>query len=54
MNLYIWYNAYDAWGTVVGLVVGVIINGIFYTEINGKSIAGYIEDGIEGLLEWLF
>ena len=30
------------------------LNGIFYTEINGKSIAGYIEDGIEGLLEWLF
>ena len=41
-------------GTVAGVVVGVIINGIFYTEINGKSIAGYIEDGIEGLLEWLF
>ncbi len=41
-------------GTVAGVVVGVIINGIFYTEINGKSIAGCIEDGIEGLLEWLF
>ena len=37
-----------------GVVVGIVINGIFYTEINGKSIAGYIEDGIEGLLEWLF
>ena len=34
--------------------MGIIINGIFYTEINGKSIAGHIEDGIEGLLEWLF
>ena len=41
-------------GTIAGVGVGVIINGIFYTEINGKSIAGYIEDGIEGLLEWLF
>ena len=41
-------------GTAAGIVVGVIINGIFYTEINGKSIAGHIEDGIEGLLEWLF
>ena len=41
-------------GIVVGVGVGVIIDGIFYTEINGKSIAGYIEDGIEGLLEWLF
>ena len=41
-------------GTIAGVGVGVIINGIFYTEINGKSIGGYIEDGIEGLLEWLF
>ena len=38
-------------GTVSGVVVGVIINGIFYTEINGKSIAGHIEDGIEWFLE---
>ena len=41
-------------GTVAGVVVGVIINGIFYTKINGKSIADYIEDGIEGLLEYFF
>lgn len=41
-------------GTIAGVGVGVIINGIFFTEINGQSIAGYIEDGIEGLLEWLF
>ncbi|MBQ4570750.1 MAG: hypothetical protein IJB21_03550 [Bacilli bacterium] len=41
-------------GTLAGVGMGIIINGIFYTEINGKSIAGHIEDGIEGLLEWLF
>ena len=40
-------------GTVAGVVVGVFINGIFYTEINGKSIAGHIEDGIEWFLEWI-
>ncbi len=40
-------------GTVVGVVVGIVINGIFYTEINGKSIAGHIEDGIEWFLEWI-
>ena len=40
-------------GTVAGVVVGVVINGIFYTEINGKSIAGHIEDGIEWFLEWI-
>lgn len=38
-------------GTVAGVIVGVKINGIFYTEINGKSIAGYIEGLLE---EWLF
>ncbi len=38
-------------GTVSGAVAGVVINGIFYTEINGKSIAGYIEGGIEWFLE---
>ena len=38
-------------GTAAGIVAGVIINGVFYTEINGKSISGYIEDGIEWLLE---
>ena len=41
-------------GTIAGVGIGVLINLIFYTEINDKSIAGYIEDGIEGLLEWLF
>ena len=40
-------------GTAAGVVVGVVINGIFYTEINGKSIAGHIEDGIEWFLEWI-
>lgn len=30
-----------------GAIAGIVINAIFYTEINGKSIAGYIEDGIE-------
>ena len=40
-------------GTAAGVVVGVIINGIFYTEINGKSIAGHIEDGIEWFLKWV-
>ncbi|MBQ8302427.1 MAG: hypothetical protein IJX97_02625 [Clostridia bacterium] len=40
-------------GTAAGMVVGVVINGIFYTEINGKSIAGHIEDGIEWFLEWI-
>ena len=40
-------------GTVAGVVVGVVINGIFYTEINGKLIAGHIEDGIEWFLEWI-
>lgn len=39
-------------GTAAGVVV-VIIDGIFYTEINGKSIACYVEYGIESLLEWL-
>ncbi len=39
--------------TVAGVVVGVVINVIFYTEINGKSIAGHIEDGIEWFLEWI-
>ncbi len=38
-------------GTAAGVVVGIVINGIFYTEINGKSIAGHIEDGIEWFLE---
>lgn len=41
-------------GIVAGAVVGIIINGVFYTEINGKSIAGYIENGIESFLQWLF
>ena len=41
-------------GTVVGLCVGVIISAIFYSEINGNTIAGYIEDGIEYILEALF
>ena len=40
-------------GTAAGVIVGVVINGIFYTEINGKSIAGHIEDGIEWFLEWI-
>lgn len=40
-------------GTAAGVVVGVVINGIFYTEINGKSIAGHIEDGIEWFLDWI-
>lgn len=40
-------------GIVAGVVVGIVINGIFYTEINGKSIAGHIEDGIEWFLEWI-
>lgn len=40
-------------GTAAGFVVGVVINVVFYTEINGKSIAGYIEDGIEWFLEWI-
>ena len=40
-------------GTASGVVVGVIINGIFYTEINDKSIAGYIEYGMEWFLELL-
>ena len=40
-------------GTAAGVVVGIVINGIFYTEINGKSIAGHIEDGIEWFLEWI-
>jgi len=40
-------------GTAAGVVVGIVINGIFYTEINGKSIAGNIEDGIEWFLEWI-
>lgn len=40
-------------GTAVGVVVGIVINDIFYTEINGKSIAGHIEDGIEWFLEWI-
>lgn len=40
-------------GTAAGVVVGVVINGIFYTEINGKSIAGHIEGGIEWFLEWI-
>lgn len=38
-------------GTAAGVVVGIVINGIFYTEINGKSLAGHIEDGIEWFLE---
>ena len=38
-------------GTAAGVVVGIVVNGIFYTEINGKSIAGHIEDGIEWFLE---
>ena len=38
-------------GTIVGAIAGIVINAIFYTEINGKSIAGYIEDGIEWFLE---
>ena len=38
-------------GTAAGVVVGIVINGIFYTEINGKSIAGYVEDGIEWFFE---
>lgn len=40
-------------GTATGTVAGIGINGIFYIEINGKSIAGYIEDGIEWFLEWI-
>ena len=40
-------------GTASGAVVGVLINGIFYTEINGKSIAGHIENGIVGFIEWI-
>lgn len=40
-------------GTAAGVVVGIVINGIFYTEINGKSIAGHIEDGVEWFLEWI-
>ena len=40
-------------GIVAGMVVGIVINGIFYTEINGKSIAGHIEDAIEWFLEWI-
>ena len=40
-------------GTAAGVIVGIVINGIFYTEINGKSIAGHIEDGIEWFLEWI-
>ena len=40
-------------GTVAGVVVGIIINGIFYTEINGNSIVGHIEEGIEWFLEWI-
>lgn len=41
-------------GTVVGTLVGVFINLIFYTQINGNSIAGHIEDGIEFILDALF
>ena len=40
-------------GTAAGVVLGIVIYGIFYTEINGKSIAGHIEDGIEWFLEWI-
>ena len=40
-------------GTAAGVIVGVFINGVFYTEINGKSIAGHIEDGIEWFIEWI-
>ena len=40
-------------GVAVGTIAGIVINGIFYIEINGKSIAGYIEDGLRWLLEWL-
>ena len=40
-------------GIGVGAIVGVVINGIFYIEIDGKSIAGYIEDGIRWLFGWL-
>ena len=40
-------------GTAAGVVVGIVMNGVFYTEINGKSIAGHIEDGIEWFIEWI-
>ncbi len=40
-------------GTIGGVLVSAVINGIFYIEINGKSIAGYIKDGIEFVLELL-
>lgn len=40
-------------GIASGVVIGIVINGVFYTEINGKSISGQIEDGIEWFLEWI-
>ena len=40
-------------GTASGMFVGILINGIFYTEVNGNSIAGHIEDGIEWFLDWI-
>ncbi len=40
-------------GVAAGVVIGILINGVFYTEINGNSIAGYLEDGIETILRWL-
>ncbi len=41
-------------GAVAGAVVSVAINCAFYVEINGQSIAGNIEAGIEGGLEWIY
>jgi hypothetical protein len=40
-------------GTAAGVFFGIVINGIFYAEINGKSIAGHIEERIERFLEWV-
>ena len=40
-------------GTATGVLVGIVINGIFYTKIRGKSIDAHIEDGIEWFLEWI-
>ena len=41
-------------GVLAGVCVGVVINAVFYTEVNGNSIAGYLEDGIEYIIEALF
>jgi len=38
-------------GTAIGGLVGVFINGVFYTEVNGNSIAGHIQNGIEWFLD---